>query len=62
MNQYAHIFAYVEPGALLFRWLALMMHPLKLEASSRRGQRGCHDRDGDDMGRQQPSATPRGLR
>ena len=33
MNRYAHTFAYAEPGILLFRWLSLMLHPLKLEAS-----------------------------
>lgn len=33
MNRYAHVFAYAEPGILLFRWLSLMLHPLKLEAS-----------------------------
>lgn len=35
MNRNAHIFAYFEPGTLLFRWLALMLHPLKLESSSK---------------------------
>ena len=34
MNRYAHIFQYIEPGNLFFRWMALMLHPFKLEVSS----------------------------
>ena len=45
MNRYAHVFAYAEPGILLFRWLSLMLHPLKLESPKCLGRwQGVHDK------------------